>query len=857
MAVYTNPYDFERPVKDPKLFAGRQKELNEISYYLELSKSERPVYHNLAIIGPRAVGKTSLLNMIEHMAEEKGMLAVKVSLNNETSSNEVLLFKEVFDNLLTKGAERGMYGGISDQIYRSFRKVIDLFDVSTQIPFLFGTAYVGFKKGQSTGLSQQVMVHDLTTVYNEAKDKEIPTIVLLFDESDLFSQNKTFLQKLRNVFSELDGYILVFCGTEKMFPDMSEVFSPVPRLFKRIDVGNFPSVAETKDCILKPLADEEKKMVNEASIGEIHIISNGNPYEVQLLSHFMYRRFREQKASSIALDVEVLDNVLKEIERLRVGGHHKIANAIRKLMTIDQVKTALAVLECPDVTVDQLARFIVLSEIDSLDIQEVSSRIGFYELCIAGLVGQIIRKDAEGNLTFAGDQFDVLYLKHFALSKGIKEFLFGIPSEVDINVQNRLINVLLKDLPEYEVNVRFDGLEPLGTPDGYKGQKIIFGGKFKPKPTKPGEWTTLFTFSPTEVDKRFYLGSSDSYRFRVNVSFLGRGFVIQVTPKMPVDLTFVKRRVAELRTKLQVLGFDILSKDEIEYNLAGNNHAQRKEYSLALASFDEAIKINSNFELAWANKGRVQFQLRQYAEALRCFEKWSMIKPRRAEAWERIGAALVELHRYEEARTALQKATELQPEMWVAWDNLGRALYFLKQYDTSLEALDRAIALKPDSSGAFLFRGFVLHDMNRLEDAIKCYDEVLRLDSNNLGALVNKGNAMRETGDYDSALELFEKSLSLYPDNVDILIGQSLAYDLKGMTEEAIRICNRIFEINPNHPVAFYNRACFNSKIGKLEEALSDLERAIRLDSLFKDVARTENDFEKIRNEPRFKELVS
>src|SRR3989304_2819815 len=141
MAVYTNPYDFERPVKDPSLFAGRQKELNEINYYLELSKSERPVYHNLAIIGPRAVGKTSLLNMIEYMAEEKGMLAVKTSLNNETSSNEVLLFKEVFDNLLTKGAERAMYGGISDQIYKSFRKVIDLFDVSAEIPFLFGTAY--------------------------------------------------------------------------------------------------------------------------------------------------------------------------------------------------------------------------------------------------------------------------------------------------------------------------------------------------------------------------------------------------------------------------------------------------------------------------------------------------------------------------------------------------------------------------------------------------------------------------------------------------------------------------------------------------------------------------------------------
>jgi len=65
---YLNPYDFGRPIRDPALFAGRQKELKEIDYYLELSKSDRPTYHNLALIGSRSLGKTNLLNMIEHIA---------------------------------------------------------------------------------------------------------------------------------------------------------------------------------------------------------------------------------------------------------------------------------------------------------------------------------------------------------------------------------------------------------------------------------------------------------------------------------------------------------------------------------------------------------------------------------------------------------------------------------------------------------------------------------------------------------------------------------------------------------------------------------------------------------------------
>jgi tetratricopeptide (TPR) repeat protein len=795
--------------------------------------------------------------MMEHMATEKGMLAVKVSLNNETSANEVILFKEIFDNLLTKGAEMRMYGGISDQIYRSFRRVIDLFDVSAEIPFLFGTAYIGFKKGQNTSLSQQIMVHDLKKVYDEAKNKGIPTIVLLFDESDLFSQNKTLLQKLRNVFSELDGYILVFCGTEKMFPDMSEVFSPVPRLFKRIDVGNFSSIAETKDCILKPLTDEEKKIVNDGSIGEIHAVSSGNPYEVQLLSHFMYRRYREQNTSNISLNIGVLDNVLKELERLRLGGHHEIANMIRRLISIDQLRTALGVLECPGATPEQLARFLVLPELDSTDVQNISSKVSQYEFSISNFVGRIMQKDDQNRLTFTGDQFDVLYLKHFSLSKGVKEFFFGIPNEVDINLQNKFTNVLLKDLPEYEVNVRFDGVEPLGTSDGYKGQKFIYGGKFKPKPVRPGEWATVFEFKIAEVEKRFYQGSPDSLRFRVNVRFLGRGFVIQITTKTSDDLAYVRRRLNELQTKLQVLGFDVLPKDEVEYNLEGHNHIQNKDYTLAIESFDAAIKLNSNFDLAWANKGQTYFQLEKYAEALKCFEKWSAIRPRSAEAWERIGATLIHLQRFEEARTALQKATELQPEMWVAWDNIGRALYSLRQFDAALEALNRAVQLKADDFGAILFKGFVLQELGDLEEAIKCYDMVLQADPNNFNALVNKGIAVREKGEKNSALEILKKALLLNPDNTDVLIELSLAYDLDGQTDEAIHICDKILELNSKHSLAYHNRACFRCKRGNLEGAFSDLEKAIGLDAQYKGIAKVEKDFDRIKNDTRFKELVS
>jgi len=854
---YTNPYDFGKPVREPSLFAGRQKELKEIDYYLELSRSDRPIYHNLALMGPRSVGKTSLLNMIEYTAKKKGMLAVKLSLDEEISTNEVQFFKEIFDNLVTKGAEKGMYGGIRGRTYKLFRKTLDLLDVDAGIPFLFGTAYIGLKKGRKTTLSQQVLIHDLSKMYREAKKNDISTIVLLFDECDLLSQNKALLQKLRNVFSDLDGYILVFCGTEKMFPDMSEVFSPIPRIFKRIDVGNFRAVEATKDCILKPLIKEERKLVNQSSIAEIHQISNGNPYEVQLLSHFMYRQFKDHDAPNIALNVEVLDNVLNELDRLRTREHHEVANRIRRLIHPDSLKTVLATLEFPDTTIEQLSRFLVLSELDSVDLGDISSKVGYFKLIISDLVSSIIKKDDQDCLFFAGDSFDVLYLKHFAISKGIKNFYFGARHEPEINMQNRFSNVLLKDLDEYEINIRFDRVTPLGKQDGFKGQRSIVGGKFKTKSSKPGEWTTLFTFSPAEMDKRFYQGYPDSHRFRVNMSLLGSGFVIQITVKKPEDLEYVKKRIDELETKLRVLGFEMISKDEIDYNLEGIAKGKKRDYVSGLSAFDEALKLNPYFELAWANKGGTYFKMREYEKALQCFEKWRDIRPRFAEAWERIGATLIHLGRTKNAKKTLQKAVELKPEFWVAWHNLGRALYHLGQYNESVEAMDMSLKLKPDNSGALLFKGMSLHNMGQFDDAIKMYDEILSLDQNNLHALANKGQAILKKGEEDSALELFSKYLSLDPDNIRILIDQSLLFQKKRVMDKAIANCDKIIKLDPHNAIAYYNRSCFNCNIDKIETALSDLEKAVELDPRFKDSAKKDSDFDKVRDIARFKKLVT
>ena len=86
-----NPYDFANPVSDVDLFVGREDELQEVKYYLDHAKTApRPI--NIALIGPRASGKTSFLNMTQIEAEERDFCVVRIDLDEGDADNQLVFF---------------------------------------------------------------------------------------------------------------------------------------------------------------------------------------------------------------------------------------------------------------------------------------------------------------------------------------------------------------------------------------------------------------------------------------------------------------------------------------------------------------------------------------------------------------------------------------------------------------------------------------------------------------------------------------------------------------------------------------------------------------------------------------------
>ena len=848
--MYSNPYDFQRPIKDPKLFAGRHNELKEIDYYFELAKSDSPKFFNIAIVGPRSSGKTSFLNMVQSIAEEKGFLSVKLSLNNELVQNDAFLFKEVFDGIMTEGIQRGLFGGKGKQIYRKFRKMVDTLAVDIQLPLLFGSAYIGTKKkGQNIGLSQHVLIHDLKELYSEAKKQKIPGIVLLIDECDLLAKNVTVLQKLRNAFQEVEGYIIMLSGTEKMFPSISDTFSPIPRFFKKIDIGNFKTLEETKECILKPLNEDEAKIVDLGSVVEIHSFTGGSPYEINLVAHYMYKHYKESSLPNIKLTVDVLDDILDELERLRKGERHDIATKIKKLW-FPQLKVLISLIELGKAKKQALSRYMLLDNLRQLTPRKAMTEAEINEMNIEVLEKEgIIKAMEEDKLVFVGDHFDFLYLKYSALTKGISKFFVGVREEPILNIHTKLQNLLLENIEEYEFQARFDRREILPE-TSRRGQMVVggFRGKVSGK--------RAITLVSPEIKKRFYLGSETSLRFRVNIQYLETGFVTQTTFEKKEDMILVESRLDELADKFEFAGLNIILKDEIYWNNKGVERLRQKKFVDSIKLFDKAISINQSFELPWLNKARALFNLRKYDEASSCCDKALEIRPRLSEAWNLKGRILFHMCQYETALPCFEKAVEFDPENWAAWDNRGRTSLKLKRYNEAIGFFDKVLQNNPNNIAVIGLKATALACLGSFEKAIECWDAILELDPENITALVNKGWVLTDIGKFNEAYKLFEKMINKDPKMKEAWIGKGYVLLKLDKNEEATESFNKALEIAPKDVVALYNKACSLSKLKRAKEALEILREASLIDRNVIEQAKRDKDFDNIKDDPGFIKLI-
>lgn len=456
-AEFKNPYDFSNPVLDEELFIGRTNELKEIDYYLEnAKKSKRPI--NIAILGPRASGKTSLLNITEIKAKKKDFCTIRIDLDEGDAKTQLGFFFKLFDGILSSVCEKGAFGGLKGETYDAYLDMVNAYEIPKDklfCPFLFPLQYAKAmnKRNYNVSLSDNSFKRDLDLIH---KTISCPMIIL-FDEGNILAKSRILLEKIRNIFMNIPGYMLVFTGTSDLFPVMNEIFSPIVRQFKKINVGEFDDNEECENCIEKPLEKaglnlyQIYNLIPEESKKEIIDLSGKRPYEIQLISHFLFKRVQSEITKDMRLDFNIIENIIRELEISENISKRPILTEVRRL-TKKQLQAVGLLCSC-----DGQATFDQIWEVEYIFKDEKRwSKIGLLNI-LNHLKNTSILSDKGGMIKFAGDDFDKIYMKYFAREKKVSLNIQDFPPNLELYLFFKLYAYMknIENLVVFGIRSRF------------------------------------------------------------------------------------------------------------------------------------------------------------------------------------------------------------------------------------------------------------------------------------------------------------------------------------------------------------------------------------------------------------------
>ena len=98
--------------------------------------------------------------------------------------------------------------------------------------------------------------------------------------------------------------------------------------------------------------------------------------------------------------------------------------------------------------------------------------------------------------------------------------------------------------------------------------------------------------------------------------------------------------------------------------------------------------------------------------------------------------------------------------------------------------------------------------------------------------------------------------MEIKPDLHEAWYNRGVALGNLGRYEEAIASYDRAVEIKPDYASAWYNKACCYGLQNQLEPALIHLQQAIILDPKYREMAKTDTDFDLLRDHPQFQALL-
>ncbi|MBE9223619.1 tetratricopeptide repeat protein [Cyanobacterium stanieri LEGE 03274] len=268
----------------------------------------------------------------------------------------------------------------------------------------------------------------------------------------------------------------------------------------------------------------------------------------------------------------------------------------------------------------------------------------------------------------------------------------------------------------------------------------------------------------------------------------------------------------------------------------GNHYLEVQNYKNALDCFENVIRIDSGFVLAYQRRDFASMQLakinRKNNLSLRV-KKMLQVSPFIVSGAIALYALLptsggvVDYVNPEDIESVEISSPDLQPSQYY---ELGNRAYSQGRYDVAIIHYSSALRQDPAYVDAYNNRGISYSALEEYDKAIADYERIMELDPSYMRAYYNRGNAYKAIGEEDKAIVDYLKAIELDPTYTNAYYNLGNTYRELGEQERAIALYDQVIAIDPDYINAHYNRSIANYALNNYQESIKDNTEVLRID---------------------------
>ena len=262
----------------------------------------------------------------------------------------------------------------------------------------------------------------------------------------------------------------------------------------------------------------------------------------------------------------------------------------------------------------------------------------------------------------------------------------------------------------------------------------------------------------------------------------------------------------------------------------GTAYSREGKYELAIADFNEAIRVKPDFIPAIFNRGITYNHEALYDLAIADFNLVIKFNPNDADGFGGRGTANDHKGQYDLAIADYTEAIRLKPSLAAAFTDRGTTYYHKGQYDLAVADYTAAIRLKPGDVQLLIDRGITYNRAGQYDLAIADYTAALRLEPDDADALDDRGIAHDHKGENELAIADFTEVIRLKPDDLHAYTRRcrSKAVDGKDLAG-ALADCSSASHFDPKDAVARQYLGFVKLRMGQNRDAIADYSAALAI----------------------------